>query len=108
MGPLLETTRDEGYPFSRRPSRTLNTGDLNLFFFCFQVSVPEFQYARGTAASLTMVSHKAMYSRFTRGARAASLTLRGPDSTPGYAARKGTLVYRTPRMNDGGGEARLG
>jgi len=32
------------------------------FYFCFQVSVQEFQYARGTGASLTMVSHKAMYS----------------------------------------------
>jgi len=26
------------------------------------VSVQEFQYARGTGASLTMVSHKAMYT----------------------------------------------
>lgn len=30
-----------------------------LFFFCLQVSVPEFQYARGAGASLMMVSHKA-------------------------------------------------
>ncbi|KAG7212381.1 hypothetical protein KM043_012700 [Ampulex compressa] len=29
-----------------------------------KVSVPEFQFARGTGASLTMVSHKAMYPRF--------------------------------------------
>ncbi|KAF7387917.1 hypothetical protein HZH66_010684 [Vespula vulgaris] len=30
-----------------------------------KVSVPEFQYARGTSASLMMVSHKAMYPFYT-------------------------------------------
>ena len=48
-----------------------------IFFLCSQVSVPEFQYARGTGASLMMVSHKALYPAPPRAVQLAFLLPRG-------------------------------